>query len=124
MQINATRWQYDSPAPGTTSGAHEIRLVVAPAGTARRRPDEGAARQARLPVVRMVEGTLVEKYLNADTAWPAVRRSTALRGRIIPAPGEQPGEDRRSRNAISAYSEIHSAVGRTGIQGSFLNHYA
>ena len=41
----------------------------------------------------------------------------ALRGRIIPAPGEQPDENVHSRNAISAYAI-------TGSQGSLLNRYA
>ena len=123
MRIGTTRLRYDFPAPGirgTPPGASQSHAVMAPSDASGRRHDGGAARWSRPPVVRVVEGALVEKAPNSDTAWPAVRRMTALRGRIIPAPGGQPGEDAHSRSAISAYA----GTGSTDRQGSLLNRYA
>ena len=123
MRISTTRLQYDFPAPGirgTTSEASQSHAVTASSDASGRRHDGGAAHWSRPPVVRVVEGALVEKAPNSDTAWSAVRRMTALRGRIIPAPGGQPGEDVHSRNAISAYAR----TGSTDSQGSLLNRYA
>ena len=125
MRISTTRLQYDFPAPGTrraTAEASQRHSVTASSDVSGgRRHDGGAAHWSRPPVVRVVEGALVEKAPNSDTAWSAVRRMTALRGRIIPAPGgQQSGEDVRSRSAISAYAR----AGSTDSQGSLLNRYA
>ncbi|MHB8550626.1 MAG: hypothetical protein ACYDB8_06605 [Acidiferrobacterales bacterium] len=123
MRISATRLQTDLPAPGirgSTSGALQNYMVSAPSDTSGRRHNGEATPPFHLPAVRVMHGSLVEKIPNADTAWPAVRRSTALRGRIIPSPGAQPGDGAHARNAISAYAEISNA----GSQALLLNRYA
>ena len=129
MRIGTTRLRYDFPAPGirgTTSEASQSHAVTASSDASGRRHDGGAAHWSRPPVVRVVEGALVEKAPNSDTAWSAVRRMTALRGRIIPAPRRTAGrgcalaqrvlsvrENRQSRQPRLAAQSLRVGIWRT-----------
>ncbi|MDA8362605.1 MAG: hypothetical protein M0Z84_02050 [Gammaproteobacteria bacterium] len=127
MQIRATPLPSDIPGsqPGVAgSTASQGILTVQPPEASGRRPAGNATPQARPPIVRVIEGALVDAQLSVDSAWTAVRRSTALRGRIIPATGRYGGGDARSRKAISSYAQIGAADGHAANPGSLLNRYA